>query len=191
MTTLAEPHLRRWTREEYYKMADMGLFDGQRVELIEGQVIEMSPIGAAHMTLVTLVSDLLKEAFGLGYFIRVQGPLNLDAEAQPQPDLAVIAGKARDYMNAHPTSAVLVVEVADSSLTYDQTTKATLYAEAGIPEYWIVNVSANQLEVYHQPHAIEGANYSSYGEHLVLTAGDTVTPLARPEVQISVAEMLP
>ncbi len=135
MQTLVEPHVRRWTRDEYYKLAEFGLFEGQHVELIEGQVIEMRPIGASHMMYVTIVGDILRVSFGSGYFIRTQGPLDLGELSQPQPDIAVITGNVLDYRNSHPITAALVVEVADSSLTYDRTIKTSLYAKARIAEY--------------------------------------------------------
>jgi Uma2 family endonuclease len=192
MTALAEPRVRRWTRDEYYKLAEIGLFEDQRVELLEGQVIEMRPIGAPHMMYVTIIGDVLRLAFGSGYFIRTQDPLDLGEASQPQPDIAVIAGKAVDYRNVHPTTAALVVEVAASSLTYDRTSKVSLYAKAAIPEYWIVNLVDHQLEVYCQPGANAAALYGfSYGERVVLKAGDTVTPQARPEARIAVSDLLP
>jgi Uma2 family endonuclease len=192
MATLVEPRVRRWTRDEYYKLAEIGLFDNQRVELIDGQVIEMSPIGAAHMMYVTIVGDILRMAFGSGYFIRTQGPLDLGEASQPQPDISVIAGRAIDYRTVHPTTAALVVEVADTSVTYDRLTKASLYAKAGIGEYWIVSVGDNQLEVYRQPGPDAGAVYGfSYGERLILKATHTVTPQSGPEAAIAVSELLP
>jgi Uma2 family endonuclease len=117
-------------------MADMGLFDGRHVELIAGDVIEMSPMGPAHRTAVVLTGDRLRQAFGPEYFINVQSPLDAGEPSEPEPDIAVIKGQVRDYKQAHPTTAALIVEVADTSLLYDRTVKASLYAKVGIGEYW-------------------------------------------------------
>lgn len=187
-----EPQLYLWTREQYYKLAEIGLFEGQHVELIEGQVIEISPIGASHMMYVTIVGDILRVSFGSGYFIRTQGPLDLGELSQPQPDIAVVAGNVLDYRNNHPTTAALVVEIADTSLTYDRTTKTSIYAKAMIAEYWIINLVNRQLEVYRQPGAEAGAVYGfSYGETLIYTTAEVVAPLAKPEALIAVADLLP
>jgi Uma2 family endonuclease len=173
-------------------MADVGLFDGKHVELIEGQVIEMSPMGSPHITAVTLTGDVLRRVFGIGYFVRIQGPIDFGEISEPEPDVAIIAGDVRDYKDAHPTTAVLIVEVADTSLTYDRTTKASLYAKAGIAEYWIVNLMDRQLEVHRQPTADASQPYGfGYATVTVRTAADVVAPLAIPQATIAVADVLP
>src|SRR5688572_18115832 len=116
MTQLAEPLVHLWTCDEYFKMAAIGLFDQKRVELLEGQVIEMSPMGSLHVTAVTLAADLLRAAFPSGWVVRVQGPLMTSAIGAPEPDVALVQGHARDYKDSHPTTAALIIEVADSSL---------------------------------------------------------------------------
>jgi len=115
----------------------------------------------------------------------VQLPLALGPYSEPEPDVAVVEGTIDDYVEAHPSTAVLVVEVADASLQFDRTRKAALYARAGIPDYWIVNLLDGVLEVHRQP---EG---DAYRERLVLPSQERVRPLARPEVEIAVAELLP
>ena len=122
MILLAEPRVHQWTRDEYYKMAAVGLFDGKHVELIEGQVIEMSPMGSRHRTTTTLTGDVLRLVFRPGYFVSIQCPLDLGEVSEPEPDVAVIPGNVRDYTDAHPTTAVLVVEVADTSLAVAENT---------------------------------------------------------------------
>ncbi|MBI3923564.1 MAG: Uma2 family endonuclease, partial [Armatimonadetes bacterium] len=134
------PRLHLWTRDEYYKMAGVGLFDGKHVELIEGKVLEMSPMGSFHANAVTVMSRVLERAFQQGYFLRIQMPLDFGGITEPEPDVAVIAGDPLGHWNAHPTHAVLVVEVAETSMEYDRTEKSSLYARAGIPEYWINNL---------------------------------------------------
>jgi Uma2 family endonuclease len=182
----------QWTRSEYYKIAEVGLFDGKHVELIEGQVIEMSPMGSRHRTAVILAGEALRQVFRPGYFVSTQCPLDFGEITEPEPDVAVIAGQVRDYAKAHPTTAVLLVEVADTSLTYDRTTKASLYAKAGIAEYWIVNLIERHLEVHRTPVADATQPYGfGYADITMRTATEVVTPLTMPQAAMAVAEVLP
>ena len=191
MSAIVEPHVHRWTRDEYYTMAEAGLFRGNRVELIEGQVVEMSPMGSAHATAIVLAGNVLEDAFAHGYVVRWQMPLALSKHSEPEPDIAVVRGNVRDYAQQHPDTAVLVVEVSDTSLGYDRTTKAALYAEAGIEEYWIVNLVEHQMEVCRQPQpAPEGYGYR-YADIVVLSSTERVTPHAAPSTSILVADLLP
>ena len=188
----ADPKPYRWTREQYYKLGEVGILADKNVELIEGKVIEMSPIYSPHATIVTIVQELMSEIFGKGWVVRIQQPLSLGTDSDPQPDIAVITGKARDFMDAHPTSAALVIEVAVSSLSYDRKQKASLYAKAGIKDYWIVNVEDEQLEVYRRPIADANGEYGfSYAQTLIFKKGDVVKPLAKSKVVIAVADLLP
>jgi Uma2 family endonuclease len=178
--------VRRWTREEYGQLAESGFFpSGKRVELIDGVIYEMSPQRGPHATGILLVTEALRAAFPCGYQIRVQLPLGLGEASEPEPDLAVVSGGPRDYLNAHPTTAVLIVEVSESSSFHDRKRKGSLYARLDIPEYWIVDVVAGRLEVYRGP--AEGA----YQTRLVLKAGDLVAPLANPGTSLRVADLLP
>lgn len=187
-----EPRPYQWSRKEYYKMGEAGLFEGKRVELIEGEVFDMSPIYGPHMTGVTLAMDALREAFGKGWVIRVQGPLSLGTNSDPEPDVAIVAGKARDFKDSHPTTAALVLEVADSSLTYDRNTKASLYAKSEIADYWIVNLNKRQVEVHRRPMIDSSAKYGfAYADKMIFTESDFVSPLAKPKVKIAVADLLP
>ncbi len=176
---------RKWTRSEYYRMGELGLFNGQRVELLDGEVIIMSPQGAHHYWTIDHVAAILEQVFGEGFWVRTQAPLKLEPTSEPEPDIAVVVGSPDDYLNEHPSTAVLVVEVADTSLAYDRTEKARVYARANISEYWIVNLLERQLEVYRKPQG------ERYAEVQVLKAGEFVTPLTKPEVQIAVADLLP
>jgi Uma2 family endonuclease len=182
----------RWTREEYYKMGEIGFFEDKRVELIEGEVIEMSPIYSPHATSVTLAGEVLREIFGKGWVIREEKPLSLGANSDPEPDIALVAGKIRDFEKAHPSTAALVIEVADSSLSYDRTRKASLYAKAGIPDYWFLNLQGRQIEVHRRPIADGAAEFGfSYGDKMIFKEGDSVRPLAKPKASIAVADLLP
>ncbi|HKV38244.1 MAG TPA: Uma2 family endonuclease [Blastocatellia bacterium] len=192
MQSYAEPRVHFWNRNEYYKMAEAGLFDGVHVELIEGQVMEMSPIGSLHVTATGLAGEVLKSAFGPGYFVREQAPLDAGELSEPQPDVAIIQGDRRQFKNAHPKMAVLIVEIAETSLAYDRTEKASLYAKIGIPDYWILNLPRRRLEVCRQPVRNESSPFGfAYADLKVLAEGDSVSPLLRPDVQISVASLLP
>lgn len=182
----------RWTREEYYKMGEIGLFDDKRVELIEGEVIEMSPVYSSHATSVTLTGEILREIFGKGWVVREEKLLSLGANSDPEPDIALVAGKIRDFEKAHPSTAALVIEVSDSSLSYDRTRKASLYAKAGIPDYWVLNLFDRQLEVHRRPIADSSAEFGfSYGDKMIFKEGDSVRPLAKPKASIAVADLLP
>lgn len=185
----AIPHTIHWTRERYYKMAEMGWFDGKRVELIEGEIVEMSPIGSAHATAVTLVQKSLQRIISDKNFIRVQMPVSVEIQSEPEPDISIISGGIRDYATAHPTTALLIVEVSDTTLRLDRNAKARIYAKAGVQEYWILNLSQKQLEVHRSPRKLESGY--QYAETRILTEQDKITPLFAPQASISVAEMLP
>ncbi|HKQ76319.1 MAG TPA: Uma2 family endonuclease [Blastocatellia bacterium] len=189
---ISESRPYQWTREEYYKMDEFGFFDDKRVELIEGEVIEMSPINSPHATSVTLSGEVLREIFGKGWVVREEKPLSFGINSDPEPDIAVVAGKIRDFEEAHPSTAALVIEVADSSLIYDRTRKATLYAKAGIADYWILNLQDRQIEVHRRPIADANAEFGfSYGDKMIFKEGDSVKPLAKPKASIEVADLLP
>jgi Uma2 family endonuclease len=191
----------RVTRDEYYRLGELGFFEGKRVELIRGEVIEMSPINVEHANAVGFVSDALLLAFAIGHYINVQQPISvLGARpgSEPQPDVAVIPGsRPRATATAplvHPTHAALVVEVADSSLFYDTTTKAELYAAANAPEYWVLDLNARQLHVFRNPQPLPlpaALAATAYQTHTILGPTDTVSPLAAPAATIRIADLLP
>ncbi len=178
------PH--RWTRAAYDRMIEAGVFQPEdRVQLIDGDIIEMSPQGSRHATAIRLVENALRSVFTEGYDVRSQLPLALDAFSEPEPDVAVVPGGPRDYVEAHPERALLVVEVADTSLELDRGRKLAVYARAGIPEYWIVNLSEGTLEVYREP---SGETYRAKSK---LGPGEAVAPASRPEATVPVADLLP
>lgn len=180
----------KFTREQYYQLGEMGYFQGRRVERIRGEIVEMSPINWPHQRTKTAISDALRATFaGLGW-VNEQGPVTLPT-SDPEPDVAVYRGKMLDYTD-HPTAAdtLLVVEVADTSLFYDTTTKAELYAEQGIAEYWVADVTAKKLLVFRDPAPIPAGGHA-YRTVLTLTVGDTVTPVNSPAHTLAVAGLLP
>ncbi|MBY0459711.1 MAG: Uma2 family endonuclease [Gemmataceae bacterium] len=189
--TLQPPFPNRLTREQYYDLGRRGVFDGLRVELIFGRVVVMSPINWPHTLGVGLVTDALRAAFATGHWVNVQPPLTVPATSpvsEPQPDVAVIPGTPRSYTD-HPTVAALVVEVSDSTLTYDLTTKAEVYATAGVADYWVLDVVGRELHVLRDP--TPAASLSTYHTHLTLGVADTISPPAAATATIPVADLLP
>jgi Uma2 family endonuclease len=182
---------KRWTKKEYYRLGELGFFDGQRVELIEGQLMVHRPQNSLHADTVDGVDDVLRALFGAGYRVRCQLPIDLGQPTEPEPDVAVVVGRRRQYRNAHPTSAELIVEVADSSLDYDRDSKGSLYARAGISDYWIVNVVDNQVEVYRDPVPDPTARHGyRYRTRTDLRPPQTVSPLTLPQAVIPVSDLL-
>jgi Uma2 family endonuclease len=193
--TLVLPERRLWTRREYERMAELGLFGPEdKVELIEGEIVaKMASMYTPHATAVILCDDALRQAFHGGQtHLRVQMPFAASDNSEPEPGIAVVPGGLRAYEDSHPASALLLVEVADSSLSYDRVTKAALYARAGVPEYWILNLVDRLLEVHRQPQSIPerplGHGYASVAK---LAETQTVTPLAAFGTVITVADLLP
>jgi Uma2 family endonuclease len=184
---------RHWTRKEYERLVELGvLHEDEPIELIGGQMIVAEPKNSPHATAVGLTADALRSAFGSGWVVREQDPIALDDESEPEPDVAVVAGRIRDYSQAHPARPVLIVEVADSSLSFDRRYKGSLYARAGIADYWIVNVRRRVLEVYREPVIASAARFGwKYDRVRILKPEATVSPLALPDATIPVADLLP
>jgi Uma2 family endonuclease len=190
--TDTEYSTRRWRRAEYDRLVELGMFIGERLELLDGLLVVGEPQGSPHAAIVMHVGQVLTSAFGAGWHARLQAPLALDDDSEPEPDVAMLTGAARDYLAAHPSRAALIVEVAESSLGLDRRFKAELYARAGLPEYWIVNLVDRTLEVHRDPRAVTGDVVRAvYRAVEVLRPPATVTPLATPAVTIPVADLLP
>lgn len=161
----------RWTRERYERAIAAGVFEeDDRIELIDGEVVTMSPQSSKHSTGIRLLERALRSAYGAGYVVDAQLPLALGTVSEPEPDVAVVRGSPRDFIDAHPTSAVMVVEVADTSLGKDRSVKKALYARHGIPEYWILNLNDEALEIYRDPTG------DTYATKRTLQRGDAVKP---------------
>jgi Uma2 family endonuclease len=187
------PH-RRWTRAEYERAGQLGLFrPDERLELIDGEIVEkMTPQNTPHSVGIRLCELALREPFRVGHDVRCQLPLGLGDDSEPEPDIAVVVGAPRDYLDAHPATAVLVIEVADTSLSIDRSVKSHLYARAGIPEYWILNLTDRTLEVHRQPGPMaEQPLGHSYQFLQCLDVSQSVCPLAAAGCSISVADLLP
>jgi Uma2 family endonuclease len=188
-----EPRPYRWSRDEYLKMSELGWFDGRRVELIGGEVIEMPAQFDVHLAAIKLTEDALQRAFGSAYWVRNQGSLDLSPHGVPDPDLAVIRGSPKGRAaRTIATSALLVVEVSDSSLPYDRREKGSMYAAAGIADYWIVNLVQKQLELYRRPVADSAETLGfRYSTRKILDPGDTIAPLAARKARVAVADLFP
>ena len=145
---------RKFTIDEYHKLVDLGFFtENDRIELIRGEILEMAPKRTPHSVCNSLLWKQLYELIGKQVEIRVQEPISLPSNSEPEPDVVIAKKKADNYLSAHPTveDIILVIEISDSTLKYERETKLPLYAEVGINNYWIVNLKKNHLEVYTNP----------------------------------------
>ncbi len=188
------PNRRLITTEEFERLLEANVFaDDERLELLAGEIVHReTPMRSPHATAVRLVEIALQRAFGEGYDVRPQLPLTLTPYDEPYPDIAVVPGSPRDYKEHHPSTALLVVEIAEASLKTDREVKGSLYASVGIPEYWLVNLKAGVVEVYRDPAPQPRAPYgSAYQTVLHLSKSDSIAPLARPEARIPINELLP
>lgn len=181
----SEPVPRRFDVDDYYRMADAGILgEHDRVELIEGQVVEMEPISVSHAGTVNELNWLLARRLPEHLRVGVQNPVRLDRWSEPQPDVAVV--RAEDLRRAHPGAeqSLLVIEVAYSSLRYDRNVKLPLYARHGVPEIWIVDLRGEVVERYDEP------TEDGYGRARPARRGEIIEPVAVPGVSLSVDEIL-
>lgn len=185
--------LRRWTRDEYEKMVEHNIFrPDEHLELIAGEIIAVAPQKSLHASALTLGLRAFLPVMQGPFVIRLQLPLALGPDSQPEPDIAIVAGSERDYRQEHPSTAVLVVEIADSSVAFDRNRKSSLYARAGIPDYWILNLQSRLLEVYRDPAPDPDAPLgSAYRQRLSYGPDDRVSLLMIPGVEIVVRDLLP
>ncbi|MBI3637501.1 MAG: Uma2 family endonuclease [Candidatus Rokubacteria bacterium] len=192
-TAVPNPETRRWRRVEYERLIELGVFQpGERLELLDGLLIVREPQGSRHAAAIRRVLAALRRALGDAWQIDSQLPVALDDDSEPEPDVAVVPASPDAYRDAHPSRPVLVVEVAETSYRIDHDHKASLYARAGIPECWIVDVSNDLVEVHREPAASPGAVYGwRYRSVATLRRSQTVTPLLAPGVAIPLADLLP
>jgi Uma2 family endonuclease len=183
MATVEAHH---WTREEYERLVEAGAFEGWKIELVDGVLYDRMAQGPAHSSAVQkLLRELLVLVPGKNLSVRPQMPLAVSDDSLPEPDIAVVPADPDDYARFNSAEAVLVVEVAQSSLHYDRSVKQEAYSRAGIPEYWILNLASWQLEVYREPVG------NRYGSRTVLALTDEVSPLFAPEASIWIAKLFP
>ena len=182
---------KHWTRQEYDRLADAGILaPDERVELLEGEIVTMTPQHGPHSASIGLAEAALRKAFGPAHWIRIQLPLIVDPDSEPEPDLAVVPGSPRDYVNEHPRTALLVIEIADSTLERDRSYKSPIYARAGISEYWIVNLIERCLEIYRDP-IISPGQPARYQVSRKVAPTEIVSPLSAPHGSIAVTDLLP
>jgi Uma2 family endonuclease len=182
---------RRWTTAEYYRLGELGVFDEERVELLDGEIWTLPPQGTPHYSAIRRAIDALEVAFGDGFDLRQEAPMTLEDGTEPEPDVLVVVGSWRDYEGHHPmpTEARLLVEVSDATLRKDRSKKVNDYARAGIADYWIINLVHRQLEVYRDPAPI--ASGFGYKTMLTLFDGDTIAPLSASDNPIAVGDLFP
>jgi Uma2 family endonuclease len=183
LSIIAPERVRPITRAEYNRMGEMGLFVDERVELLHGLLVAMSPIGGPHNYAVSRLTHLLVLAVADRGVVRIQMPFAASDDSEPEPDVAVVA--PGDYLDDHPRTAWLIIEVAETSVRKDRGVKAPLYAACGVPEYWIVDVTNGTVEVYTAPVA---GRYTRMTTH---RSGEQLALVALPDVRVALSEILP
>ena len=178
---------RRFSVKEYYLMAEAGILSPRdRVELIDGEIVQMAPIGSYHAACVDTLSNLFKEMLGRRVIVRVQNPVRLGERSEPEPDVALLRPRADAYRDAHPgpDDVMLIVEVSHSTVEYDRDVKTPLYAEAGIPELWLVNLDEDHIDGLSDP---DGAGYRTARRY---ARGERIAPALLPDAALDVSEIL-
>ena len=192
---MGEPAIgtRKWTRLEYDRLVEAEILGPEdRIELLGGQMIVKEPQYSPHATAIQLVQRTLDRAFGPGWSVRPQLPIALAEDSEPEPDVCVVRGDPRDYREAHPERPVLIVEVSLSRLGFDREHKGSLYARAGITDYWIVNLADRRVEIYREPVPDGAASFGwRYGRSVTLGSDERISPLAAPAAEVAVADLLP
>jgi Uma2 family endonuclease len=203
------PLVPKWTVTEFHHMAGMGWFEGRRPFLLDGVIMEQGPMSPCYATALGLGMEALRSVFGPVWTVRPQLPLAVDDHNDPFPDFAVVRGNPRDFPGVHPATAALVVEVSDTTLQLDLTEKAERYATAGVPDYWVLDLTGRELIVLRDPQPLPkgawpgceaerfvppspaGNRATAYRTRLAFRVGDHVAPLAVPTASVAVAELLP
>lgn len=184
---------KRFTLDEYHRLIDWGFFAGkERVELIRGEIIKMSPKRTPHSVCNSLLWRTLYDLIGNQAEIRVQEPIFIPPNSEPEPDLVIAIQQDDNYLSSHPTpqDILLVIEIADSTLKYDQETKLSLYAEGGINNYWIFNLGDRHLEVYHQPFQDHQGKFAYRSKQIIL-AEETVQMPIFDSLTLDLAKVFP
>jgi Uma2 family endonuclease len=190
MSTSPQP--RRWKRVEYERLVELGMFEGERLELLDGLLAVREPQGSRHAATIRAVVRALRRVLGDAWQIDSQLPIALDDESEPEPDVAVVPSAPDLYRHGHPSRPVLIVEVAETSYRVDRHYKMSLYARAGVAEYWVVDVARETVEVHREPIPASDAVLGwRYGSVKTLQRSDTIRTLIAPDVFILVADLLP
>lgn len=182
----AVPYL--WTCNEYHRMMEEGYFADKRVELLDGEILQMPAQLTFHAVAVGLIRRVMDAAYGAGYDVRIQAPATLNPHSEPEPDILVARGDPKDYITHHPGPGeiVLLIEVSDRTLNKDRRRETRAYARAGIADYWIVNLVNRCLEIYRDP-----LPDGRYQDAQTYSPGEVVNPLTLPDAEIRVADLLP
>src|SRR5438876_11284042 len=184
LETQVVPTARRWKRVEYDRLVELGVFEGERLELLDGLLAVREPQGSRHAAGIRAVLDALSAVVGNAWRLDSQLPIALDDESEPEPDVAVVPPDRQRYRDEHPSRPALIVEVAESSYRIDRHFKMSLYARAGVPEYWIVDVGCQVLEVHREPMTSNDAALGwRYNRVETLGRSDTVSALIAPDVE--------
>jgi Uma2 family endonuclease len=183
MNSVLAEAVRPLRRKEYDRMVELGFFENERIELLEGMLVATSPQGARHAAVVRRLTMLLPPALVGRAEVQVQSPFAASDDSEPEPDVAIVP--TGDYLEDHPARALLVIEVADSSLRKDRLVKLRLYATAGVPEYWIVDLESDVVLVHREP---RDAGYAQVTRH---ASGDNLSPLAFPDIVVPTSTLLP
>lgn len=187
MSPDVQERLRRISVDEYHRIVEAGILgEDENVQLIDGVLVAMTPQGRRHAFVIQELTRLLVLALGENYRVLTQLPLALGPDSEPEPDLAVLRAEDAASSTHHPGTAALVIEVADESLRFDRGTKAPLYARAGIPEYWIVNLSETAIEVHRDPDPAS-ACFRSISQH---PGGEAVAARSVPGVVVDLVKLL-
>jgi Uma2 family endonuclease len=192
-TEVPEAAIRRWTRVEYDRLIDLGVFQpGERLELLDGWLVVREPQGTGHSAAIRRVLAVLRRTLGDAWQIDSQLPVALDDRSEPEPDVFVVTKDPNNYLDAHPSHPLLIVEIAESSYRIDHEFKASLYARAPVPEYWIVDLVHETVEVHREPAESQHARYGwRYRSVETLRPPASVAPRLAPDRSIAVADLLP
>lgn len=185
--------LKRFTLSEYHRLTELGFFqEDDRIELIRGQIIQMAAKGTAHEVCLTRLLRELPKLLLEQALLRCQSPITLIDDSEPEPDFSIVRNREDDYLSAHPRAAdvLLVIEISDSSLSYDQETKLPLYAESEISDYWILNLPENCLEAYSEPYQKPTGEFGYRVKRIVL-AGEAIALPHFPDQQLSLTKIFP
>ncbi|MCF4970252.1 Uma2 family endonuclease [Nostoc sp. CMAA1605] len=185
---MTQTKVRLWNVDEYHRMLETGIITAnERVELIAGQVIPMSAKNPPHAATTLCASDYLKRLLAEVALVRVQDPVQLSQYSEPEPDIAIVRIEPRKYIDHHPTpnEVFLLIEVADTTLETDRRQKAPLYAQAGISEYWILDVNKFQVYVFREPSG------GGYKQEFILGENATLSLIALPEIEVEISQLFP
>ena len=190
--TIRVPRIMRWTVPEFHRICGDPVFENKRLILIEGDILEIPAPNPPHDAALGLVEEALRSVFGAQHWVRGQMALVMGLSTDPLPDLAVVPGSPRDYRSKQPQTALLVVEISESSLAYDLGEKSNVYAAGGIQDYWVLDVLHRQLVVFREPATDVLAPLGAcYRTRQVLAEKAVVSPLAAPAATILVSQLLP